>query len=185
MNHVRENFIVWVAGLAMACTVFIAGCDNMQHQAQREVSTVTPRPDGTVARGQVAPDDPFVTGFQNGVPLKHAPIPFTPATLARGRDRFNIYCAVCHGADGYGTGIVVRRGFPAPPSYHDDRLRNEPDGHFFDVMTRGYGVMLAYADRIPPGDRWAIVGYIRALQRSQRTTLADVPAPDRAHLEQP
>jgi mono/diheme cytochrome c family protein len=83
---------------------------------------------------------------------------------------------VCHGADGYGRGIVVRRGFPAPPSYHDDRLRQTPDGHLFDVMTRGYGAMLPYADRLSPRDRWSIVAYIRALQRSQHASLADVPA---------
>jgi mono/diheme cytochrome c family protein len=126
--------------------------------------------------------DPFLTGLAGGEPLPRSPVPFTRDVLERGRERFNIYCAVCHGEDGYGRGIVVRRGFPPPPSYHDDRLRQAPDGHLFDVMTRGYGAMLPFADRLAPRDRWAVVGYIRALQRSQHASLADVPAAARGAL---
>ena len=111
------------------------------------------------------------------------PYPISMALLERGHERFDIYCAPCHGPLGDGDGYIVRRGFPAPPSYHIERLRNAPDRHFVDVMTHGYGLMYPYADRIWPNDRWAIVAYIRALQLSQHApanTLADA---DRAHLQ--
>jgi mono/diheme cytochrome c family protein len=181
---------------ALGCALVLTACDNMKDQPNpRTLAPSSQFPDGasarpwpanTIARGQPPPGTPFETGFDpKGAPLAHAPIAFTAEVLARGRERFNIYCAICHGEDGYGTGIVVRRGFPPPPSYHEDRLRHETDGHLFDAMTRGYGVMPALADRIIARDRWAVVGYIRALQRSQRATLADVPAADRAALEQP
>ncbi len=167
----------------------LAGCDNMDDQPNRHSPLVAPpavQPaPHAVARGQAPPGDPAISGFSAGKPLAHGPLPFTSARLARGRERFNIYCAVCHGEDGYGEGIVVRRGFPPPPSYHEERLRAAPDGHFFDVMSRGFGVMAPYADRITPEDRWAIVGYIRALQLSQHATLTDVPAEARAALNSP
>ncbi|HLV81420.1 MAG TPA: cytochrome c, partial [Chthonomonadaceae bacterium] len=91
------------------------------------------------------------------------------------QQRFDIYCSPCHGQAGYVDGMIVQRGFPAPPSYHSDRLRKAPIGHFFDVMTNGYGIMYSYADRVTVPDRWAIAAYIRALQRSQDATLRDVP----------
>jgi mono/diheme cytochrome c family protein len=109
-------------------------------------------------------------------------LPITPKLLARGRERFDIYCAPCHGYAGRGDGMVARRGFPHPPSYHIDRLREAPDMHFIDVMTHGYGVMYPYADRISRADRWAIVAYIRALQLSQHARLEDVPEKERAAL---
>lgn len=115
--------------------------------------------------------------------IEKSPLPFTAARLARGRELFNIHCAVCHGADGYGTGIVVRRGFPPPPSYHSDRLRSAPDGHLFDVITNGYGKMYPYRSRVGVEDRWAIVGYIRALQLGQNAHLSDVPNSARSGLE--
>jgi mono/diheme cytochrome c family protein len=111
------------------------------------------------------------------------PLPVTRAWLERGRERFGIYCAPCHGDAGDGDGMVVRRGFPAPPSYHIDRLRNAPDAHFYAVITQGYGAMYSYADRLPPQDRWAIVEYIRALQLSQNARLDDVAEADRDRLE--
>jgi mono/diheme cytochrome c family protein len=95
------------------------------------------------------------------------PLPVTPEMVARGQERFNIYCSVCHGAVGYGDGMVVRRGYRRPPSFHEDRLRQAPVGHFFDVMTNGWGAMPSYAPQISVQDRWAIVAYIRALQLSQ------------------
>ena len=95
------------------------------------------------------------------------PLPITPQLLRRGQQRFDIYCAPCHSPAGDGDGMIARRGFPHPPSYHTDALRNAPDSHFYDVITNGYGAMFAYADRITPQDRWAIVAYIRALQLSQ------------------
>jgi len=111
------------------------------------------------------------------------PLPITLATLARGRERFDIYCAPCHSVAGDGDGMVVRRGFPRPPSYHTDRLRKAPDAHFYSVITNGYGVMYAYADRVAPDDRWAIVAYIRALQLSQSARIDDAPADRRRDLE--
>ena len=99
----------------------------------------------------------------------------TAALLARGRERFDIYCSPCHGLDGQGDGMVVQRGFPRPPSYLEPRLLAAPAGTFYDAITKGYGVMYSYASRVEPRDRWAIVAYIRALQLSQHATLADAP----------
>jgi len=102
------------------------------------------------------------------------PYAVTLRLLKHGQNRFNIYCAPCHSRVGDGDGFIVRRGFPAPPSYHIDRLREAPDRHFFDVMTQGYGIMYSYADRLTPADRWAIVAYIRALQMSQHAPVASL-----------
>ncbi|MBK7392943.1 MAG: cytochrome c [Chloracidobacterium sp.] len=107
----------------------------------------------------------LVTSFPNDI--DEFPIPVTKELVDRGQDRYNIHCIVCHGPVGNGDGMVVRRGFPKPPTYHDDRLRNAPVGHFFDVMTNGWGRMSSYSYQIQPADRWAIVAYIRALQVSQ------------------
>ena len=111
------------------------------------------------------------------------PLPITPALLARGQNRFDIYCAPCHSRAGDGDGMIARRGFPHPPSYHTDALRNAPDSHFYDVMTEGYGAMYPYADRIIPHDRWAIVAYIRALQLSQHAPASDLSAEDLKKLQ--
>jgi mono/diheme cytochrome c family protein len=111
------------------------------------------------------------------------PLPVTAANLARGRERYDIYCLPCHSAVGDGDGIVVRRGFPRPPSLHIDRLRAAPDAYFYSVITHGIGVMYPHADRIEPEDRWAIALYIRALQLSQHATLADATPAGRAQLE--
>jgi len=109
----------------------------------------------------------------------------TPALLARGRERYDIYCTPCHGYTGEGDGIVVRRGFPAPPSYQEPRLRNASDGHFYDVISNGYGLMFSYAARVPPADRRAIVAYIRALQLSQGAPIAELSSTMRKQLEVP
>jgi mono/diheme cytochrome c family protein len=110
------------------------------------------------------------------------PLPLSMALLQRGRERFDIYCAPCHGLSGDGDGMIVRRGFPAPPSYHTAHLRNAPDSHFYQVISHGYGVMYPYADRIAPRDRWAIVAYIRALQLSQHAPRDWLTAQDLARL---
>ncbi len=114
---------------------------------------------------------------QSGTPggVNEFPFAITAAELDRGEERFNIYCSMCHGQTGYGDGMIVRRGFRRPPSLHDDRLRNESLGHFFDVITNGWGAMPSYTEEIPPRDRWAIIAYIRALQLSQNTPAAEVP----------
>lgn len=137
----------------------------------------------TVARGLLDADTRFTTGKENGQPIATLPVPLDRALLERGRQRYGIYCTPCHGLTGNGVGIVVQRGYRQPPSFHIDRLREAPVGYFFDVQTKGFGSMLDYAAQIPPGDRWAIAAYLRALQLSQRTTIADVPAADRAALE--
>jgi mono/diheme cytochrome c family protein len=131
---------------------------------------------GTVSREDSPDLGPAQTGLDHGQLVLDLPVPITPGLVARGREQFGIYCAVCHGDDGYGHGMAVQRGFPAPPSFHTDRLRQAPAGHFFDVMTRGYGVMYPYASRVSPADRWAITAYIRALQLSQHAPAAALPA---------
>jgi mono/diheme cytochrome c family protein len=105
--------------------------------------------------------------------------------MARGQERFNVFCSPCHGRTGMGNGMIVQRGFRQPPSYHEERLRTAPVGYFFDVMTNGFGAMQDYAAQVPPADRWAIAAYIRALQLSQHATVADVPADRRGDLDRP
>ena len=107
----------------------------------------------------------------------------TLAILERGRVMFNAICAPCHGRVGNGDGIVVQRGFPPPPSYHTERLRQVPDRHFYDVITDGYGLMYSYANRVAPRDRWPVVSYIRALQLSQHAEVSELPATLRDELE--
>ncbi|HWL54537.1 MAG TPA: cytochrome c [Chthoniobacteraceae bacterium] len=142
-------------------------------------------PEQTVARGELDADTFFHQGEVDGRLVASFPGPVTLAVLKRGRERFDIYCAVCHGRTGEGDGMVVQRGFPAPPSYHQKRLREAPVGYLYGVITRGYGVMYSYADRVTPEDRWAIVAYIRALQISQDARLDDVPPQQRKELLPP
>lgn len=137
----------------------------------------------TVARGHLDEDEAFYTGKIGTNLVTTLPIPVTQELLQRGRERFEIYCSVCHGRTGEGNGMIVQRGFPIPPSYHIERLRQAPVGHFFDVMTQGYGIMYSYAERVKPEDRWAIAAYIRALQLSHNMKLAELPPAERAQLE--
>ena len=138
---------------------------------------------GTVARGQLREDDHLYTGKVNGQLVDTFPFAVTRAVMARGQQRYNIYCTPCHGPLGDGEGMIVRRGLKAPPSFHIERLQKMPAGHFFDVMTNGLGAMQDYSAQISAEDRWAIVAYIRALQLSQNATLADAPAEQRKGLE--
>jgi mono/diheme cytochrome c family protein len=124
-----------------------------------------PDPNAAVQTTTDASGNTLVSSFPNAI--DEFPIPVTKELVDRGQDRFNIYCIVCHGPVGAGDGMIVRRGFPQPPTYHDDRLRNAPVGHFFDVMTNGWGRMNSYADKLSAADRWAVVAYIRTLQLSQ------------------
>jgi mono/diheme cytochrome c family protein len=144
-----------------------------------------PLPDGTVARGFLRADSPFYRGTSpDGKSLvTELPIAVGPTLLARGRERYDIYCAPCHDRTGSGAGMVVRRGYRPPPSFHIDRLRDAPVGHFYDVVTNGFGAMPDYAAQIDVPDRWAIVAYIRALQLSQNAKLSDLPPQERARLE--
>ncbi len=144
-----------------------------------------PLPLHTVARGQLNDDEAYYRGKIGTNLVTVFPMPVTRELLERGRERFNIYCAVCHDRTGDGNGVIVQRGFPRPPSYHIDRLRNAPIGHFYDVVTQGYGIMYSYADRVEPKDRWAIAAYIRVLQASRNINVAELTAEERSNLEKP
>jgi hypothetical protein len=137
---------------------------------------------GTVARGQLRIDELMFTGRENGIVADKFPFPITRADLERGRERYNVYCTPCHDYTGSGRGMIVQRGFPQPPSYHIQRMREAPVGHFFEVMTNGFGAMYSYAARVDPADRWRIAAYIRVLQLSQNATIQDVPETDRQKL---
>jgi mono/diheme cytochrome c family protein len=139
--------------------------------------------EGTVARGQLHDDELMYTGKVKGEDAAVFPMHVDAAVMARGQERFNIYCTPCHGRTGQGDGMVVLRGYRRPPSMHQDRLRNAPVGHFFDVMTNGFGAMPDYASQIRAEDRWAITAYIRALQLSEHATMADVPPADRSRIQ--
>ena len=140
---------------------------------------------GTVARGSLREDEVYFTGKQGKDFVAELPasVKLTPELLARGQQQFQIYCTPCHGRTGRGDGMVVRRGFKAPVSYHTDRLRTIPIGYFYDVMTNGFGAMADYAAQVAPADRWAIAAYIRTLQYSQYAPAADVPADRRGELD--
>ena len=140
---------------------------------------------GTVDRSQVNEDPAYVSGLENSQPVTTLPFPVTRQVIERGRERFNIYCMPCHGELADGNGMVAQRGYLHPPSFHDDRLRQAPVGHFFDVITNGLGGMPDYAQQVTVDDRWKIIAYIRALQLSQHATVADVAAEIRGQLGQP
>jgi mono/diheme cytochrome c family protein len=181
--------------LALAVVSILAGgCRQDMHDTPRydpyEASAFFPdgrasRPlvAGTVARGHLDEDEEFFRGRRNGALIDEMPVPVTAELLARGRQRFDIYCSPCHARTGLGNGIVVQRGFPHPPSLHEKRLREAPLGYFLDVMTNGFGRMASYRLQVEPADRWAIVAYIRALQLSQHAGLSDAPAAERSALE--
>ncbi|HZS85643.1 MAG TPA: cytochrome c [Stellaceae bacterium] len=164
------------AALLLAALALVAACDNMANQPKQnpyEAYTVEQFPqDRTPPPNVVARERP-----------ETAPPPVTLALLRRGQERFGIYCTPCHGRLGDGDGMIVQRGFPHPPSYHIDRLRNAPIQHFYDVITHGYGAMFPYAVRVDPEDRWAIAAYIRALQASQDQPVASLTPDERRGLE--
>ena len=144
--------------------------------------TARPLVAGTVPATGLADDELLYNGTVDGRLATVFPFAITRQVLERGQERFNIFCSPCHGRVGDGGGMIVQRGFRRPPSYHIDRLRKAPVGHFYDVITHGFGSMYDYADRVAPRDRWAIIAYIRALQLSQDATLADVPPGQRPQL---
>lgn len=184
------------------CLAALSGCEKGLHEMydQAKYKPLTPTQlfaDGNSSRPQVPGTVPYSAGALAGASsgrnarlaaeatsatLGGNPYPISARLLERGRERFNIFCAPCHSRAGDGDGMVARRGFPPPPSYHIARLRDAPDSHFYDVISEGYGAMYPYADRIAPDDRWAIVAYIRALQLSQRAPATSLDADDRARL---
>ena len=186
------------SGLSRTIVVFLAvagsGCRQDMHDQPKYTplresaffsdarSARTPV-EGTVARGLLRDDELLYGGKLNGEDAAVFPFRVDAPVMTRGEERFDIYCAPCHSRTGEGDGMVVLRGYRRPPSFHQERLRDAPVGHFFDVITNGFGAMPDYASQIKPADRWAIVAYIRALQLSEHATLADVPPADRARIQ--
>jgi mono/diheme cytochrome c family protein len=186
----RRNLILAV----LAATALVAGCRQDMHDAPRyesfEASSTfadhrssrTP-PEGTVPRGWLREDEALYTGKVAGELIDQFPFAIAHADLARGRERFNIYCTPCHGTLGDGNGMVVQRGLRQAASFHQDRLRQEKAGYFFDVITNGFGAMPDYAAQIPVRDRWLIVAYVRTLQFSQHAPVNDLPPDQRAAID--
>jgi len=164
----RRLFIVAFGLLLAACDLSMTQQNKYGTETPASLwnddSSARPLPAHVIAQSDLAREQ-----------AKKSPPPVTPALLSRGRNRFGIYCAPCHGLAGDGDGVIVHRGFPAPPSYHEARLLAAPAQHFFDVITHGYGAMYPYADRVDPHDRWAITAYIRALQLQRHAALALAP----------
>jgi mono/diheme cytochrome c family protein len=136
----------------------------------------------TIARGKLRDNDALFTGKVNDEEVTTFPLPVSRELIARGQERFNIFCAPCHARTGDGNGMIVQRGYAQPPSLHEDRLATATLGHFYDVITNGFGRMPDYSTQVPVHDRWAIIAYVRALQLSRRATLEDVPEAERAGL---
>jgi len=185
-----------LAVLALSGALMSSGCQftkNMYEQPKylplqpgglfSDHRSAQPPVAGTVARGNLRTDGIYFTGMTAAGPAETLPAPLTRQLLLRGRERFNAICSTCHDRTGSGQGMIVQRGFDQPPSYHIQRLRAAPIGHFFDVMTHGFGAMPDYASQVAVADRWAIAAYIRALQFSEFATLADVPLSERRKLE--
>lgn len=172
--------------IGCVCLLTFAGCggtlrqDMANQPRQNPLSPATIFPDGrsarplldnTVVHGSIADDDLFVPKDSNAFPL-----PLSQELMERGKERYAIFCTPCHGLQGDGMGMVTLRGMKHPPSYHQDRLRNVPNGYLFDVITNGFGAMSGYSAQVAPRDRWAIVAYLRALQVSRNAHVADLPA---------
>jgi len=191
----KTNSSLRTALLIFSSTIALAGCDYTLRQDmanQPRQNTLSPSSlfadgrserqllDNTVPRGSVEEDALFVPKDSNAFPF-----PITQQLLERGQERYNIFCTPCHGIQGDGLGMVAMRGMKHPPSYHQDRLRQEPNGYIYDVITNGFGAMYGYSAQIPPRDRWAIIAYVRALQLSRNARVADLPADVREKLMAP
>ena len=190
----RRNARCLIVASALAVVLAGAACRQDMHDQPKftplrasesfaDRRSGRPIVEGTVARGRLQEDELLATGKVNGQLADTFPFPVTAEVLSRGRERFDIFCSPCHGRTGSGDGMIVRRGYKRPPSYHIDRLRDMPAGYFFDVITNGFGAMPDYRSQIPEPDRWAIVAYVRALQLSQHATIEDVPPSERPKLE--
>ncbi|HXY00416.1 MAG TPA: cytochrome c [Candidatus Limnocylindrales bacterium] len=171
-------------GLALgACLIFVGGCDHLRQDmgSQPKNKPLSPseffsdgrseRPllENTVAHNSIADDELFVPKDSN-----RFPVPVDMALLERGEERYKIFCSPCHGLQGDGNGMISMRGMKHPPSYHQPRLRQEPNGYVYDVIANGFGQMLGYSAQIPPRDRWAIIAYIRALQYSRNAPVSEL-----------
>jgi mono/diheme cytochrome c family protein len=181
----------------IVCLLLLTGCwYDMREQAKLKTlgpsdffldgQEARPLLPDAVARGHLDLDKAMYQGMnEDGTPVDTFPIEITREVLERGYQQYDIFCSPCHGRLGNGQGMIVQRGFKAPPSFHIERLREAPPGYYYDVITNGFGVMYSYASRVPPEDRWAIVAYIKALQLSQNATIDDVPPDQRSKLEEP
>lgn len=199
-NRITPNSFVSIILLTVAL-LLITGCDvvPLHMRVQPRYEPLDPSPlweDGTSARplpantmprghwGEIKQDPVYYTGkVSEEEYVQVVPMDVNRDVLLKGQERFDIFCAPCHGADGYGNGMIVQRGMKQPPSLHDQRLRDQPDGYIYEVIGNGFGAMYSYASRVPPDDRWAIVAYVRALQFSQNVNVNDLPADVRQQIE--
>ena len=195
----RGGVYLWRRGFSpalMLLVVLAAACRQDMHNAPRvdpyeetdafaDGRGMRPLVEGTVARGHLNDDELMFTGKVDGQFVDQFPFQVTHEVLERGHERFNIYCSPCHGRTAMGNGMIVQRGLRPPPSFHDEKMRNQPAGYYFDVISNGFGAMQDYRAQVDVKDRWAIISYIRALQYSQRATLADVPGDKRGELDAP
>ena len=192
----RRPFRTAHAVVFLLLAVLAAACRQDMHNAPRvdpyeetdafaDGRGMRPLVEGTVARGHLNDDELMFTGKVDGQFVDQFPFQVTHQVFERGHERFNIYCSPCHGRTAMGNGMIVQRGLRPPPSFHDDKIRNQPVGYYFDVITNGFGAMQDYRAQVDVKDRWAIISYIRALQYSQRATLADVPEDKRGELDAP
>jgi mono/diheme cytochrome c family protein len=192
-SPVRWTSRVFAAACGAACVILLAGCSLKQDMAQQPKNrplspsdffadgrSERPLLENTVARGSLTDDELVVAKDSNSFPL-----PVTAQLLERGEERYKIFCTPCHGLQGDGNGMISMRGMKHPPSYHEARLRQVPNGYIFDVITNGFGAMYGYSAQIPPRDRWAIVAYVRALQLSRYAKAADLPADVREKVMHP
>ena len=187
--------------ISLAAVLLLTACRQDMHDQPKyiplressffaDARSARPVVAGTVARGQLR-DDPLLytgkvpgAGSATGTDATIFPFAVDEKVMARGRERFDVYCSPCHGRTGIGDGMIVRRGYRRPATFHQDRLRDAPVGHFFDVITNGFGAMPDYAAQIRAEDRWAIIAYVRALQLAQHASVADVPPDRRGELDQ-
>ena len=193
-QHRRPTFTRAVTRAAMVALVIGgAACRQDMHDAPRyeayEASAFYPdgrsarvAPAGTVPRGWLREDEALYTGKVNGQTVAEIPFAITHDDLKRGQERYTIFCTPCHGQLGDGNGMVVQRGLRQAANYHNDRLRQERIGYFYDVITNGFGAMQGYQDQVPVRDRWLIAAYLRVLQFSQNATINDVPADRRGAI---
>ena len=192
-SWIRDQGLGKTAALAaLAAVTLLAGCRQDMHNQPKFVPqrgttffadgrSARPQVTGTVARGQLHEDTYFYTGMTNGAEGSTMPFAVTMDVLERGQERYNIYCTACHSRVGNGMGMIVQRGYSKAGNFHSARLQAAPLGHFFSVITNGYGAMPDYASQLTPSDRWAVVAYIKALQLSQNASQDDVPTG--AHVE--
>jgi len=175
-----------------AILLALAGCRQDMHDQPKYIPlrqsdfyadkrSQRPYVEGTVPAGELQDNSPLYTGVSGGAPVGYFPLEISARDMQRGRERYDIFCAPCHGKTGDGNGVIVQRGFRPPPSFHIDRMRISPPGHYVDVMRNGFGAMPDY-NHIPAQDKWRITAYIRALQLSQRATVNDVPEAQRRFI---